>query len=155
MNGAGLNASVNQGDSQRVQVGFGIEERRDVDLKTFDDNGSDGTALDGGVQFIFAGAGAAVLFDELGLRIDDPIFADALGGEVVELHAPIAILDRPREDFDGKVGDGEFAGVVGNLFGFVATEENDVGFVVVAGKDAEGFFVADEAQREPDDERPQ
>ena len=84
--------------------------------------------------------------DGFGDGVDDPVFADAVEGVVEEFDAAITCLGGRAEDFDDEIGDGEFEGIGVGESGFGGAEEGDVGFVVVAGEDAEGFFNVDNPQ---------
>lgn len=119
---------------------FGVvEEGTDGDAEAGDDGAGDFAAAGLEREFVAAFA-REVLFEDFALGVDDPLLRDAMHGVVLELHAVVAVRGRFGEDFADEIGDGKLERVGLDARGFFRSEENDVRLVIVAWKDAEGFF---------------
>ena len=81
-----------------------------------------------------------VLFDELLVCIDDPVFCNAMNRVVLEFDSPITALRRVRQNFGNKIGSGKQYLIGRNLRRLVLTIEQHVRFVVVACQMHERFF---------------
>jgi hypothetical protein len=84
-----------------------VEDRGDRDSEAGDDQRVDFALLQFLSQLVNA-VSQTVLFDGRFVAVDDPILRDAVVGVVVELHAPITLFGRFRQDLGNEIRRGEF-----------------------------------------------